>query len=94
MSQAKPIGQIIHQFIQSIGISERIEENLAIAYWDRVVGKEISEQTEPYKISEGILFVKVSDPSWRNELQFFKNDIINKLNKILKNKTVKDIKFY
>ena len=94
MSQAKPIGQLIDQFIQSIGIGEKIEENFAIAHWDRVVGKEISEQTEPYKIADGILFVKVSDPSWRNELQFFKNEIINKLNKILKNTVVKDIKFY
>jgi predicted nucleic acid-binding Zn ribbon protein len=94
VSQPKPIGQLIQQFLQSTGISEKIEENYAMAYWDKIVGKEISEQTEPYRISDGVLFVKVADPAWRNELQFFKTEIINKLNKILKNSAVKDIKFY
>jgi predicted nucleic acid-binding Zn ribbon protein len=94
MSQAKPISQLIRQFIESIGIGEKIEENFAIAYWDKAVGKEISEQTEPFKITDGVLFVKVADPAWRNELQFLKAEIITKLNKVLKKNIVKDIKFY
>jgi predicted nucleic acid-binding Zn ribbon protein len=94
MSYAKPVSQIIGQFLKSVGIAGKIEQNYAIVYWDQAVGKEIAERTEPYKIAQGILFVKVTDPVWRNELQFFKNDIIEKLNHKIGKKIVKDIKFY
>jgi len=94
MSNAKPVSQLIDQFLKSLGIGGKIEENFAIVYWDQAVGKEISQHTEPYKIAQGILFVKVTDPVWRNELQFFKNEIIEKLNQKIGKKIVKEIKFY
>ena len=67
---------------------------MALVYWDTVVGKEISEHTEPFKISNGTVFVKVNDTTWRNELQYFKNEIIEKLNNKIGKKVVNDIKFY
>ncbi len=70
MSAVKPLHQLIQQFLESVGIGARIEENLAVVYWDSVVGKEISEHTDPYKIADGVLYVRVNDPAWRNELQF------------------------
>ncbi|HFE64430.1 hypothetical protein B1H10_00890 [candidate division KSB1 bacterium 4484_188] len=94
MSGAKPLNKLIDQFLQSIGIKEKIEENFAFVYWDSVVGKEISERTEPFKMVKGNLFVKVKDAAWRNELQFFKNEIIEKLNKKIGKNVVSDIKFF
>ena len=94
MSTAKPVSQIIEQFLQSVGIQGKIEENFAIVHWNQVVGKEISERTEPYKIVRGVLFIKVKDPVWRNELQFFKEEIIKKLNNKIGRNVVKEIKFY
>ncbi|MEJ2634993.1 MAG: DUF721 domain-containing protein [Calditrichia bacterium] len=94
MNEAKPLNKLIYQFLQSIGIKDRFEENLAIAYWDIVVGKEISQKTEPYKVAKGILFVRVNDTVWRNELQFFKNEICEKLNNKIGKKLINDIKFY
>jgi predicted nucleic acid-binding Zn ribbon protein len=94
MSSAKPLNQLIHQFLESVGIGAKIEENSAIVYWDSVVGQEISQRTEPYKIAEGILYVRVKDPVWRNELQFFKNEIIDKLNSRIGKQLVKEVKFF
>ncbi len=94
MKEAKPLNNLIAQFLRSVGIKDKVEENFAIVYWDTVVGKEISNQTEPFKVVKGILFVKVKDNVWRNELQFFKNEIIEKLNNKIGKKIVKDIKFY
>lgn len=94
MKEAKPLNQLIFQFLQNLGIKAKIEENYALVYWDTVVGKEISEHTEPFKISNGTIFVKVNDTTWRNELQYFKNEIIEKLNNKIGKKVVNDIKFY
>ena len=94
MREAKPLNKLIDQYLQSVGIKGKIKENFAIVYWDSVVGKEISEITEPFRVSRGILFVKVNDTVWRNELQFFKNEIIEKLNKKIGKRLINDIKFY
>ncbi len=94
MSPERPLNELIFQFLESIGIKERVEEHFAFVYWDSVVGKEIAKQTEPTKITRGILFVKVKDSVWRNELQYFKNEIIEKLNKRIGKKVIEDIKFY
>ncbi len=94
MSPERPLNELIFQFLESIGIKERVEEHFAFVYWDSVVGKEIARQTEPTKITRGILFVKVKDSVWRNELQYFKNEIIEKLNKRIGKKVIEDIKFY
>lgn len=94
MSSAKPLNQLIQQFLESVGIGGKIEENLPMVYWDSVVGKDISRQTTPYKIADGILYVKVEDPVWRNELQFFKSEIIQKLNSKTGKQLIKDVKFF
>lgn len=93
MSQAKQLNQLIDQFLNSIGIKDKIDQYSSFAYWDKVVGKEIADRTEPFSISKGVLFVKVADTAWRNELQYFKNEIIQKLNKKIGKKIVTDIKF-
>lgn len=94
MSQAKPLNQLINQFLMNIGIKDKIDQYSSIVYWDHVVGREISERTEPVKIIKGVLFVKVRDHVWRNELQYFKHEIMEKLNRKIGKKVVIDIKFF
>ena len=61
--------------------------------WPKVVGEKIANKTEANYINNGILFVKVFNSTWRQELQFQKKDIIEKLNKEIKEKIVREIKF-
>ncbi|NIV04319.1 DUF721 domain-containing protein [Candidatus Saccharibacteria bacterium] len=81
-------------FLKAMGMRERFEENLSIAFWDTVVGKEIAQHTEPQKVSSGILFVKVDNDVWRNEIVYYKNEIIQKLNQKVGKRAIKEIKFY
>lgn len=90
----KPIREILERLFKSLGVENRVEENLAFAYWDSVVGKEIALHTEPEKIVKGTVIVKVDNDVWRNELAFFKNEIIQKLNQRIGKKLIQEIKFY
>lgn len=90
----KPIREVLEKFFKTLGIENRLEENLAFAFWDSVVGKEISLHTEPEKIVKGTIMVKVDNDVWRNELTFFKNEIIQKLNRKIGKKIIQEIKFY
>lgn len=81
-------------FLKSIGLRDHFEENLAIAFWNSTVGKQISDHTDPQKVTGGILFVKVDNDVWRNELSYMKHEIIQKLNRKIGKKVIQEIKFY
>lgn len=88
------IREAILGFFKAAGMRERFDENLAIAFWDVCVGKEIARHTDPQKVKKGIIFVKVDNDVWRNELLFFKHQIIQKLNEKIGKKVIQEIKFY
>lgn len=90
----KSIKDVLQKFFKSVGIEERFEENLTFAYWDSVVGKEIASHTNPEKIVMGTVMVKVDNDVWRNELAFFKHEIIKKLNDRIGKRIIQEIKFY
>ena len=54
-------------------------------HWKQIVGKEISKKTELVKIENKTLFIKCSSPVWKTELQYQKQELIEKI----KNKTKK-----
>jgi len=72
----KKIGKILQNVINDLGIDQPIKRYEALNRWSDIVGKRIAEVTEPEKIKNGKIFVKVKTDSWRNELVFHKKDII------------------
>ena len=49
--------------------------------WEQVVGKKISEATKIVKIQNKTIYIKCKNPSWKNELQYQKKEILNKVKK-------------
>ena len=58
--------------------------------WKKIVGKHIGKATQPIKINNNKLYLKCKNPTWKNELQYQKKELISQINKNLKNK-IKDI---
>ena len=51
------------------------------AAWKQSVGDPILKNTEILDFKKGKLIIKTSNPIWRNELSFQKNELLNKLQK-------------
>jgi len=83
----------INNLLKAAGLDAGVAQNKALLVWDDVVGVKVSENTTPEKVESGTLYIKASNPSWRQELMFKKEDILKKLNKKLGEKTIKEIKF-
>ncbi len=93
MAKAQVIGNVFTQLFRDLGITKAIQQNMAVSRWAEIVGNRISEVSEAEKIENGVLFVKVSSPVWRNELVFMKSNLISSVNEALAKNIVKDIKF-
>ena len=83
----------INNLLKAAGLEAGVSQNKALLVWDDVVGAKVSENTTPEKVEAGTLYVKASNPTWRQELMFKKEEILKKLNKKLGEKIIKEIKF-
>jgi len=93
MAKAQVIGNVFTQLFRDLGIDKAIQQNMAVSRWSEIVGERISEISEAERIENGVLFVKVSSPVWRNELVFMKSNLISSVNEALATTVVRDIKF-
>jgi predicted nucleic acid-binding Zn ribbon protein len=87
------IGKILTKSLRGLKIERRIKEESIILNWNRLVGERIASQANPVKVRDSLLFVRVKNASWRNELFFMKRKIMEQLNQSVKDNVIKDIVF-
>ena len=61
--------------------------------WDRAVGETIAQNAQPAAFKGKILLVHVSSSVWLHQLQFVKQDLIEKVNDACGRRLVEEIKF-
>jgi predicted nucleic acid-binding Zn ribbon protein len=92
-SRTKTIGDAIEELVAQLGIKKKLHEQDAFVVWDEAVGERIAVIARPSRMLRGTLIVGVKSGAWRNELSMRKQEIIDRLNELLGDKIVKDIKF-
>ena len=83
----------IDSMLKKFGIENAVSQNKAINIWNEIVGEKVAKNTEPDRVEHGVIIVKVSSPTWRQELYFQKNEIIKKLNYTIGKNVIRDIRF-
>ena len=83
----------IKTLLDNYGLKKGVKQNTAIAIWGEVVGDRVSKNTEPVSVEHGVITVSVSNSTWRQELLFKHQDIIQELNNRLGKNTIKEIRF-
>lgn len=73
-------------------LSDGMQQNSIEMIWEKVLGKTIAKYTNKLFLRKGTLTVNITSASLRNELQFEKEKILDKLNKELEYQSIKEIK--
>ena len=89
----KALSHSITWSLRSLGIEEKVKEHQAINEWSRIVGENISKVTKAQNVVNGILFVKVKNSSWRNELIYMRREILIKIDKTVGRGIIKEVRF-
>lgn len=92
--QIRSISSSLKGLLRTLGIENRVREYQVIVRWPDLVGNEIAKVTEAEKVADQILFIKVKNPVWRNELFFLKTQILDKINNEIGKDLIRDIKFF
>lgn len=88
---ALPIRDIIKECLKEQNLNERLLENRAVSYWERVLGPAVAKATRRIYIHQGTLYVELTSSVLRNELLMWKDRIIVNLNQAIGGDIVKDI---
>jgi predicted nucleic acid-binding Zn ribbon protein len=74
------IGQIIKRVIARQGMEKGIKEGEVLAEWPDIVGEAVAKHAVAVAIEARILFIKVDDSTWRNELSLMSEEIKDRIN--------------
>lgn len=61
--------------------------------WEKIVGETIASKCSPVKYQNKILYVWVTSSSWMNQLFYVRKEMIKKINKIMGDGWIKDLRF-
>jgi len=80
MRRAARAGDLLNSLLAGWGLDERLSQYRAMLIWDEVVGPQIAAHARPLRIRDDILEVGVDQPTWMQQLQLLKPQILAKLN--------------
>jgi len=89
----KSIKTLMSDYFKGTNLKEINQAINISTVWKNIVGNTIAKNTEIQKFKNGKITVKTSNPIWRNELIFQKEDLLNRLKKEEPELNIKEIEF-
>jgi predicted nucleic acid-binding Zn ribbon protein len=92
---AKPdlLGNVLEGVLKASNMKTDLSLHKLWRQWAELVGPTIADNARPAAIKGKLLLVNVSSAPWMQQLQFLKNELIEKLNTALGKNAVRDIRF-
>ena len=80
MNKPTSIADILRARLAGLGIAQQVSLATAEHLWPEIVGEEIAAHTRVVRAEAGRLVVAVDSATWRHELMFHKETLLDKLN--------------
>ena len=91
---AKPIADTLTKVMLGLGLKDRLNEHEVLKAWRDIVGDFIAGHSSPQRLKDGVLYVRVLQPTVHYELdRVWKPQILAKLKKRFGGRTVRELKF-
>jgi hypothetical protein len=91
--QAKKLDDVLHELIDQLGLSKRLEEQRVISDFESIMGQEFCKRAKAVRIEHGVLYLQVINSVWRQELYYQKTLIIERINDAIGHPMVREVVF-
>ena len=85
------IGDALHQFMNKSNLRNGLRAVQITQIWEEVMGKTIAKYTEKIEIINNTLFIYTPVGPLKNELQFQKAQIIERINEKLQEPVIQEV---
>lgn len=90
----KEIEGVVRQFLRANGLETPWLQHRVVELWDEVVGPVVAQYTESKSIRNQTLWVKITNPALRNDLQMRRTQLALLLNEKVGAQILSDIRIY
>jgi len=92
--RAAAVGDAVRKVMAGLGLKDRLRADEVLGAWQEVVGEFVAKHSSPQQLMNGVLTVRVLQPTVHFELdRFWKPKILAKLKERFGPRVVRDIKF-
>ena len=91
---ALPIGDMIRRFLREEGLESPLNEYRLIQAWETVLGKAIARYTGQMYIKNQTLYVHLTSPALRQNLQMSRQSLVKRPNEAVGAQVIVDIVFH
>lgn len=92
--KVRSIAELLPEFLRNEGLETPLQQKRLIDSWDTVVGAPIAAYCREKFIKNQTLFVRISNPSLRNDLMMNRSILVRRLNEQVGALVITDLKFY
>ncbi len=92
MGNYMSLGDAIQRFLAKYELQDKVLIQEILTNWEQFVGKPIASNTEKVWFEKGTLFIKVSSPTWRNELNMARFRLKQMINQKVNKELVEEVR--
>ncbi|MHB8482202.1 MAG: DUF721 domain-containing protein [Nitrospiria bacterium] len=93
MANLLPIRSVLKPLLKRYGLEAQMQVYTLIDQWESFAGPQIASHTLPYQLKFKRLFLYVDSSAWMNHLNYLKQELMDRINKVAGENWVKDILF-
>jgi len=86
------LSNALHTALAGRGLDRKMREQEIFIRWPEIVGTAVANNATPTRIHRGILWIRVQDAVWRQELSGMRMEVIRKINTALNDDIVKELR--
>lgn len=81
--KASPASELIAKLLGGYHIEDDVRSQRIMTEWRAIVGDRFAARTRPDRIDEGVLWIRVSNSAWLQELSFMRDELLATIQRAL-----------
>lgn len=75
--------ELVRGLLSRYGVESAVREHRIVTEWEEIVGARVAARAWPDGLNAGVLYVRVTNSSWMQELGFLREAMIREANRIV-----------
>ena len=93
MERVQAVNALVSKALVSLGLGERVREAEVLQAWKETVGDFFAAHSAPNRLKDGVLYVRVLQPTVHFEMDRMRGPILTKLRDRFGARTVREVRF-
>jgi len=81
--KAQPLSNLLSNYFRALGIEDKFFSARIVNNWENIVGAAVAKNTSEIFVDKSILYIKIQSAPLKNELNYIKDQIKDKINNYL-----------